>query len=95
MFENFIYLNLKEKYDSIFFWRTIKGHEVDFVFQENGLNLVEAKYKNLTKPQADNSLLKAIKSIKPKKVFIINRNLNKKITKDKQTIYFKNWNSIL
>lgn len=91
LFENFVYLKLKEKYQEIYFWRTVKGSEIDFVYQENGLNIVEAKYKNFSAPKIEYSIKQAIKSLKPSKTRIINLNLEEKIIIDKKEIEFASW----
>ena len=39
LFENFVFLELKKKYENVFFFRTTQGTEVDFVYLENGLNI--------------------------------------------------------
>ncbi len=91
LFENFIYLKLKEKYQEIFFWRAVKGSEIDFVYQENGLNIVEAKYKKFIAPKIEHSIKQAIKSLQPVKAKIANLNLEEKITVDGKGIEFVSW----
>jgi len=94
IFENFIYLILKNKYKQIFFWRTITGSEVDFVYQKNGFNIIEIKFKNLTKPKIEKSFFQAIKNLQPKTAKIINLSLNNKILKKDLEIKFMDWKSI-
>ncbi|MCG2700569.1 ATP-binding protein [Candidatus Parcubacteria bacterium] len=94
LFENFIYCMLKEKYQEIYFWRTIQGSEVDFVYQENGLNIVEAKYKKFAVPKAEQSIRQAIKFLQPNKIKIANLNLTKKMFIDKKEIEFIDWKKI-
>ena len=94
LFENFVYLKLKEKYQEIYFWRTIKGSEIDFVYQKNGLNIMEVKYKKFKEPKIKYSIKQAIKFLQPNKVEIANLNLIKKIVVDNQEIEFIDWKSI-
>lgn len=94
LFENFVYLILKEKYQEINFWRTIKGSEVDFVYQKDGLNIVEAKYKKFKDPKIEHSIKQAIKSLQSNKIKIANLNLNKKVIFNKKEIEFIDWKEI-
>lgn len=94
LFENFVYLVLKEKYQEINFWRTTKGSEVDFVYRENGLNVVEAKYKKFAAPRVEKSIKQAIKSLHPNKIKIANLNLTKKMIFDEKEVEFIDWKKI-
>ncbi|MEA2065106.1 MAG: ATP-binding protein [Patescibacteria group bacterium] len=94
LFENFVYLGLKEKYQEINFWRTIRGSEVDFVYQKNGLNIMEAKYKKFKEPKIEHSIKQAIKSLQPNKIKIANLNLTKKAIFNEKEIEFINWKKI-
>ena len=94
LFENFIYLILKEKYQEINFWRTVKGSEVDFVYQKDGLNIVEAKYKKFKEPKIEHSVKQVIKSLHPNKIKIANLNLTKKTVFDEKEIEFIDWKKI-
>ncbi|MBU4338959.1 ATP-binding protein [Patescibacteria group bacterium] len=94
LFENFVYLKLKEKYQEIFFWRTVKGSEVDFVYQEDGLNIIEAKYKKFTAPKTEHSIKQAIKLLQPNKAKIVNLNWNDKIIVGEKEIEFISWEKI-
>ncbi|HHD92290.1 MAG TPA: ATP-binding protein [Candidatus Portnoybacteria bacterium] len=84
LFENLIFNDLNEKIKftnlKVDFWRTKSQAEVDFVF-DLGHNLVpiEAKFKNFQQPKIGKSLQSFIKKYKPKKAFIVNKNLSKKI----------------
>jgi len=91
LFENFVYLILKEKYQEINFWRTIKGSEADFVYQEDGLNIVEAKYKKFKEPKIEHSIKQAVKYLQPNKVKIANLSLKKEIVINDQKIKFVDW----
>lgn len=94
LFENFVYLKLKEKYPEINFWRTVKGSEIDFVYQENGLNIVEAKYKKLSAPKIEHSIKQAIKLLRPSKARIANLSLEKQIVVDGKEIEFVSWEKL-
>ena len=55
LFENFIYLELKQgvNEEDIYFYRTIHKAEIDFIFEKNGVVYpIEVKYKRLEKPTA-------------------------------------------
>lgn len=94
LFENFIYLILREKYGEINFWRTIKGSEADFVYQEDGLNIVEAKYKKFVAPKIEQSIKQAIKSLSPSKVKIANLGLTEKSFFGDKEVEFIDWKKI-
>ncbi len=94
LFENFVYSILKEKYQEINFWRTIKGSEVDFIYQDKGLNIIEAKYKKFVAPKIERSIKQAIKSLELNKIKIANLNLTKKTIFNKKEIEFIDWKEI-
>ncbi len=85
MFENFIYLELKQNIskEDIYFYRTIHKAEIDFVFEKNGnVFPIEAKYKNFNKP-IDSRILKNFcesSKIRCKNSYLINLSLNQKIS---------------
>jgi len=83
VFENFVYLILKEKLgDShkINFWRTKAGAEVDFIiFNDLKPIPVEAKAKYFKKPAITQSIRSFINTYKPETAFMINLNLNEEI----------------
>ncbi len=83
LFENFIYLALKEKIDYAGgdfvprFWRTKDKAEVDFVVDLGGSIIpIEAKYKEFKKPEIGRPMRSFIKKYNPRKAFIINKNLS-------------------
>lgn len=94
LFENFVYLVLKEKYQEIYFWRTVKGSEIDFVYQENGLNIVEAKYKKFAAPKIEHFVKQAVKLLCPNKTRIVNLNLEEETVIDKKKVEFVSWEKI-
>lgn len=83
VFENFVYLILKEKLGSsskINFWRTKAGAEVDFIILKDLKPIpVEAKAKYFKKPAITRSMRSFIHTYKPDIAFVINFNLNEEI----------------
>ncbi len=83
VFENFVYLILKEKVGQIsriHFWRTKAGAEVDFIiFKELKPIPIESKAKYFTRPEITLSLRSFIDAYNPDTAFVINLNLNEDI----------------
>ena len=83
VFENFVYLVLKEKLGNsskINFWRTKAGAEVDFVILKDLKPIaIEAKAKYFNKPAVTLSMRSFINTYKPDTAFVINFNLNEEI----------------
>jgi hypothetical protein len=83
VFENFVYLILKEKLGGSYkinFWRTKAGAEVDFIlFNDLKPIPVETKAKYFKKPAITQSIRSFINTYKPDIVFVINLNLNEEI----------------
>jgi len=83
VFENFIYLILKDKSGSrynINFWRTKAGAEMDFIILKNLKPIpIEAKAKYFKKPLITQSMRSFINTYKPGTAFVINLNLNEEI----------------
>ncbi|MCK5062179.1 ATP-binding protein [Candidatus Parcubacteria bacterium] len=82
LFENFIYLELKQNVseDDIYFYRTIHKAEIDFIFEKNGVVYpIEVKYKNFSNVAANRVLSGFCKSnkINCPKGYLINLNFNK------------------
>lgn len=103
LFENFIYLILKEKISvdyggdfSIHFWRTKDKAEVDFViaFGKN-ITPIEVKYKELKKIKIERAMRNFIKKYKPKKAVIINKNLSAKFKIDETEVIFTPYNEFI
>jgi len=92
VFENFVYLILKEKFGSdhkINFWRTKAGAEVDFIILKDLRPIpVESKAKYSKKPLITQSMRSFIDTYKPEMAFVINLNLNEEIKIDKCIIRF-------
>lgn len=80
LFENFVFMELKNLREKIFFYRTVNKAEIDFIVEMgSSLALVEVKYKNI-KNKIDERVLKnfSIKGNKKVDRFIVNKTLNKK-----------------
>jgi predicted AAA+ superfamily ATPase len=93
VFENLVYLLLKEKLRfktaKLNFWRTKDKAEVDFVI-ETGRELipVEIKYKQLKQDNVPASLRRFIDKYSPKCAYIINLDLSKTRRVHKTTLFF-------
>ncbi|GAH20464.1 unnamed protein product, partial [marine sediment metagenome] len=92
-FQNFVFNILKEKIKKssviINFWRTKEKAEVDFVINSGrGVIPVEVKYRKLEKPEIQRSMQSFIKKYQPKRAFIVNLEMKKKVIRDKTEIYF-------
>lgn len=86
LFENFIYLELRQKIDkeALHFYRTIHKTEIDFVFEKNNFVYpVEVKYKTFSGPKASKVLdnFCRLKNYHCPSAYLINLNLNQKIGK--------------
>ncbi|MCI0533048.1 DUF4143 domain-containing protein, partial [bacterium] len=85
LFENVVYLLLKEKvretFGDIHFWRTIDGAEVDFVVAAGkDIFPIEVKYTSLNRPTVERSLRSFIEKYAPPKAYIVNKNFSAGIT---------------
>ena len=83
VFENFVYLILKEKLEGsskINFWRTKAGAEVDFIILKDLKPVaIEAKAGYYKKPAVTQSMRSFINTYKPDIAFVVNFNLNEEI----------------
>ena len=83
LFENFIYLELKNKVskEKIYFYRTIHKAEIDFIFEKNGVVYpIEVKYKDFSH-SIGNRVLSGFcgtKAINCPVAYLVNLNLNQK-----------------
>ena len=83
LFENFIYLELKQYLDkdNIYFYRTIHKAEIDFIFEKNGIVYpIETKYSNFEKPGSSrvlNNFCRLSKTSCPG-AYLVNLNLSRK-----------------
>lgn len=84
LFENFIYLELKQNIseENIYFYRTIHKAEIDFIFEKNGVVYpIEVKYKSFAKPIIDRTLNSFCKASGRdcSHGYLINLSLNQKV----------------
>ena len=100
IFENFIFDILREKIRFtgaiIHFWRSKDGAEVDFIVNL-GKNIfpIEVKYRNFKKPEIERSLRSFIRRYHPKKAFIINLNLTKRLKIKETEIIFLSFSKFI
>lgn len=80
LFENFVYLELRKKGgDSIYFYRTTAGQEVDFVVEGQGrVNLIEVKFQDLKKNIDERVISSLLGKVNKGTGQVINRSLNSK-----------------
>ena len=86
LFENFVYLELKNKMnkEKIYFYRTIHKAEIDFIFEKNGVVYpIEAKYKDFSHSVGSRVLSGFCnnKAINCPAAYMVNINLNEKYGK--------------
>jgi len=87
-FENACFLRIKEKYpeEKIYFWRTKNAAEVDFVLGW-GKEIVAYEIKETIKGKTlGKSLISFIKKYRPKKVFLMGKNVEKQAFKFEGTV---------
>jgi len=100
VFENYVFGVLNEKFKttaaSINFWRTKDGAEVDFVIGLGDAVIpVEAKKKNLKKPEITRSLRSFLNKYNPEKAFVVNLALqDKKKTGNTIVRFVKFWETV-
>lgn len=100
LFENFIYLELKQSVSEeyIYFYRTIHKAEIDFIFEKNGVVYpIEVKYKRFSKPAAVKVLnsFRKLSKINCPRGYLINLNLNQKTISKIDFLIFINFFSRL
>ncbi len=93
IFQNFIYLLLREKvthsFSTINYWRTKDKAEVDFIIQVNGNPTpVEVKYSHLKNSTISRSYRSFINKYKPETGYIINLSLDRTVTIDTTQVQF-------
>ncbi len=80
LFENYVYLELlknKKRIDSLFFYRTSDGLEIDFILKRNEeIFPIEVKFSNFDKPKSFRNLTVFMDNNDILKAFLFNRNLN-------------------
>ncbi len=77
--ENVVFnqLQVDHRNESLRFWRTKQGAEVDFILTTSGLEMIpiEVKFQRLSQPSPPSGLLRYIKKYHPQKAIVLNRNL--------------------
>ena len=90
LFENWLFTELiknSEFNDTLHFWRSKGGAEVDFVRQRGKtLEGFEAKAGRMDKPKLSRSARSFIEAYSPESFFVVNINLRDKIVLDKTVI---------
>jgi predicted AAA+ superfamily ATPase len=92
LFENIVFSELKKQFipnESLFFWRTTTGAEVDFVVKfEDRMIPLEVKASEMKKPAVSKSLRSFIDTFAPEKAIILNKNMYKKILINNTNVIF-------
>lgn len=96
LFENFVYLELKNsiRKENIYFYRTIHKTEIDFILEKDGvIHPLEVKYKYFTSPVYSRVLsnFTRLQDINSPQGYVVNLNLDEK-ENDIQYISFTNLN---
>jgi predicted AAA+ superfamily ATPase len=90
--ENFVFNEINKKLkvtDELYFWRTVKKQEVDFVFKkDNELIPIEVKYKNFKSPKITLGMKNFIENYKAKQAIVVTKDYQKFIKIDKCEVYF-------
>ena len=75
--------------DSIRYWRSTSGAEIDFVVQtRNSLTAIEIKAGDLKRPKVSRSLRSFIKAYQPDNVFVLNNTLKDSVKIEGQYVIF-------
>lgn len=75
--------------DSIHYWRSTSGAEVDFIIRKSGsMSAIEVKAGTLKRPGITKSLRSFIQAYRPDNVIVLNDTLQEEITIDEATILF-------
>jgi len=93
LFQNFIYINLKEKYDKglshVNYWRTKDKAEVDFIIHTDyGVVPVEVKIKKIKNPTVSRSYKSFITKYSPIKGAVVNLELTYELTSGETKVLF-------
>lgn len=90
--ENFVFCELKKRYmpnETLFFWRTAGGAEVDFVALNDGVPFpIEVKEGSLKRPSVSRSLRSFIAAFSPPTAAVVNGELSCSTTIDHTTVHF-------
>jgi predicted AAA+ superfamily ATPase len=80
LFKNFLFLELRsaENLESLNFYRTTNGADIDFIAQKKGAIFpIEGRYQNLKRPRGFRSMTNFIQKKNSQKGTIVNLNLNR------------------
>lgn len=93
LLENFIFNELRRHFkvnESLFYWRTLAGAEVDFILMDENRKAVpiEVKTTNLREAKISKSFRSFIKTYKPEMGIIFSNSLVDKISVEGCTVYF-------
>lgn len=90
--ENFVFCELKKHFipnESLFFWRTAGGAEVDFIVIQDGKPLpIEVKEGALKRPAVSRSLRSFISAFSPAAAVVVNSSLSCSMTIDETIVHF-------
>lgn len=91
-FENFVFCELKKLFipnETLFFWRTAGGAEVDFIAVRGGVPLpIEVKEGKMKRPAVSRSLRSFITAFTPPVAVVLNGGLSCSMTVEKTTVHF-------
>jgi len=84
-----ILLRLDPRTEDLFFWRTSRGAEVDFVWRAGSrLYAVEVKAAALSRPKISRALGSFLKTYRPSRAAVVNMGLNAEIEREEAQILF-------
>ena len=90
--ENFVFCELKKHFipnESLFFWRTAGGAEVDFIVIQDGKpHPIEVKERALKRPAVSRSLRSFISAFSPTTAVVVNSSLSCSMTIDETVVHF-------
>jgi predicted AAA+ superfamily ATPase len=90
--ENFVFCELKKLFmpnESLFFWRTAGGAEVDFIVIRDGVPLpIEVKEGKMKRPVVSRSLHSFISAFSPPVAVVVNGGLSCSITIENTSVHF-------
>lgn len=89
--ENFVFCELKKLYvpnETLFFWRTAGGAEVDFIIIENGVPIPVEVKGNLKRPAISRSLRSFISAFSPSVAVVVNSSLSCSMAIENTTVHF-------
>lgn len=89
--ENYFFceiISIFKDFEELKFWRTKSGSEVDFIIEsESGIIPVEIKYQEIKKIIIPGGLASFISLYKPKKAFLVTKNIIGQMQKENTVIF--------